>query len=181
MAKKLAFLTVGILHEPASHPRSKGFWDRAPAVYTAADQSTGFVARSIRDLQTYEHSWGPVRIPRCFSQVPNADRMPTTLSIWDDLESVAAFAYHGPHGEAMTKRKEWFESHSNPTHVAWWIDEGHRLDWNEACDKLDHLHDHGPTPVAFNFSSPFDADGRPRPMDPGVVRSKKIANQNRHG
>lgn len=178
MAKKLAFLTVGVLHETLSHPRSQGFVERLPSVYGAADRSDGFVARSIRDMQTYEHSWGPVRIPRCFSHVDDVNKLPTTLSIWDDLESVAAFAYHGAHGEAMSKRKEWFESHPNPTHVAWWIDEGHRIDWNEACERLDHLHEHGPTPFAFGFSSPFDADGRPRPMDPSVVRSKKLANVN---
>ncbi len=179
MPKKLAFLTVGVLHEPVSHPRSQGFMDRVPSVYAAADQSHGFIARSIRDLQTFEHSWGPVRIPRCFSHVQDLNRLPTTLSIWDDLESVAAYAYSGAHGEAMTKRKDWFESHPNPTHVAWWIDEGHRIDWNEACERLDHLHEHGPTAKAFNFSNPFDADGRPRPMDPAVVRAKKHASQKR--
>lgn len=176
MGKKLAFLTVGVLHEPLSHARSQGFVERVPSVYAAADRCDGFVARSIRDVQTFEHSWGPVRIPRCFAHVDDVNRLPSTLSIWDDLESVAAFAYHGVHGEAMGKRKEWFQSQSAPTYVAWWIDEGHRIDWNEACERLDHLHDHGPTPLAFTFSSPFDAEGRPHPIDPDAVRSKKLAN-----
>jgi len=146
--------------------------DRVPTVYAAAEKSSGFVARSIRDLQTYAQSWGPIRIPRCLAHVEDVNQMPTTLSIWDDLESVAAFAYHGQHGEAMSKRREWFPVQQHPTYVAWWIDEGHRIDWAEACERVDHLHEHGPTPFAFNFTNPFDADGQPLQMDRSAVREK---------
>ena len=37
-----------------------------------------------------------------------------TLSLWKDLESVAAFIYHGAHGEALMKRRERFEKHKLP-------------------------------------------------------------------
>ena len=54
-----------------------------------------------------------------------------TLSLWQDLESVAAFAYHGPHGEALAKRREWFEKYNLPVYVAWWVRADHRIDWKE--------------------------------------------------
>jgi len=46
---KLAFYTVGLMHEDVSSERSKGFVDRAPGVYAVADKSDGFDSRSIRD------------------------------------------------------------------------------------------------------------------------------------
>ncbi len=179
MAKKLAFMTVGMLHEPVGHPRVQGFVDRIPAAYEAADKSVGFVERSERHRETLEHSWGPVRVPKCFACVEDVNRMPSTLSIWEDLESVAAYAYNGVHGEAMKKRREWFQAHNLPTHVAWWVEEGHRIDWTQACDRLDHLHDHGASAFAFNFARPFDADGWPFTMNPEAVRERIKTNAER--
>ena len=181
MAKKLAFMTIGVLHEPIGHPRVQGFVDRVPAVYKAADESAGFSARSVRDLQTLEHSWGPIRVPRCFAGKGELDRVASTLSIWNDLESVAAYAYHGAHGEAMAKRREWFGTHTCPTYVAWWIEEGHAIDWNETCERLDHLHEHGSTAFAFNFASPFAADGRPDALNQAAIRASIASNAARSG
>ena len=168
-------MTIGALHEPMGHPKVQGFLDRVPAVYAAADSSEGFQNRSHRDMGTFQHSWGPTVVPKCFGLLDPA-QAPTTLSLWDDLESVAAFAYHGAHGEAMGKRKEWFESHSAPTYVAWWVDDVTNLSWQEAADRLDYLHEHGSTPRAFNFVKPFGADGEPRTLDAALVKSKFQAN-----
>ncbi len=171
MPKKIAFMTVGVLLEPMGHPTVQGFMDRIPAVYGAADGSDGFIARSVRDMETLLHSWGPVIAPKCFGDVDFTEA-PSTLSMWDDLESVAAFAYHGAHGEAMAKRKEWFKNNDAPSYVAWWVDSDHVLTYQEGADRLDHLHEHGSTPHAFNFIKPFDADGNPCPIKPDKVRAK---------
>jgi len=172
---KLAFMTVGLLYEPFGHPRVQGFVDRIPGVYDAADTSDGFIARSTRDLNTFTHSWGEILAPKCFG-MPEGSKVASTLSLWENIESVAAFAYHGAHGEAMSKRKEWFEDISVPEYVAWWVEDGHRIDWKEACERLDHLHENGPTPFAFNFAKPFDQSGAPTPMNQALVREKIAAN-----
>ena len=114
MPFKLAFMTVGVMREPVGHPQVQGFMDRVANVYQAAYNSDGFHARSIRDLGTWLHSWGEVELPACFLDPPSNDQIAMTLSLWQDLESVAAFAYHGPHGEALTKRREWFEQSKFP-------------------------------------------------------------------
>jgi hypothetical protein len=114
MPPKLAFMTVGILRESVGHAQVQGFVDRVPSVYLAADNSDGFHARSIRDVGTWLHSWGEVELPACFPTPPSKEHIAMTLSLWQDLESVAAFAYHGPHGEALTKRREWFEKSKIP-------------------------------------------------------------------
>ena len=47
------------------------------------------------------------------------------------------------------------------TYVAWWVPDDHTPDYKEAMDRLERLHDEGPSPDAFDFKRPFDADGRP--------------------
>lgn len=161
MRHKLAFMTVGILREPVGHEQVQGFVDRAPSVYQSADESEGFHARSIRDMGTYLHSWGEVKLPACYPQPMPNERIAATLSLWADLESVAAFSYHGPHGEALTKRRDWFDKTNLPVYVAWWVSADHAIDWTEGCDCIDRLYQGGPTAHAFNFASPFDCEGRP--------------------
>lgn len=41
MSHRLAFFTIGIMHEPVGHAAYKDFMDRVPGVY-AADASAGF-------------------------------------------------------------------------------------------------------------------------------------------
>lgn len=175
VSQKLAFLTVAVLHEAVGKPRVQGFVDRLAAVYAAADASVGFQARSIRDVGTWKHSWGEVVLPRCYPKL-ETDQVAMTLSLWDDLESVAAFSHHGAHGEALANRKDWFQSLGLPTYVAWWVPADRRVDWNEGAERLDHLHAHGPTALAFNFVKSFDAGGNPRPLDHVAMQAKKKAN-----
>lgn len=174
---KLAFLTVGVLHEPVGIPRVQGFVDRIPSVYVAADQSDGFNARSIRDVNTWKHSWGEVVPPNCYRQFHDELRFAMTLSLWTDLESVAAFAYHGPHAEALTKRREWFATNDLPAYVAWWVPADHAVGWSEAAERMDNLHVKGSTAFAFNFSHPFDPAGNRFRLDPTEIKRKAALNK----
>jgi hypothetical protein len=175
VSQKLAFLTVGVLHEPVGKPRVQGFVDRIAAVYAAADACVGFQSRSIRDVGTWKHSWGEVVLPKCYPE-SETDQLAMTLSLWDDLESVAAFAHHGAHGEALANRKDWFQSLGLPTYVAWWVHTDRHVDWKEGAERLDHLHAHGSTAFAFNFAKPFDVAGNPCPLDHVAMQVKRQAN-----
>src|SRR5581483_11172581 len=86
---------------------------------------------------------------------------PQTLSLWQDLSSVQAFAYSGAHLEALQKRKEWFRAPQWPTYAAWWVGDDEKPTWDDAMKRVEHLHDHGPTAFAFTFKQPFDAGGNP--------------------
>jgi hypothetical protein len=173
---KLAFLTVGVLHEQHDSPRVQGFVDRIPSVYGAADHSDGFHGRSIRDINTWKHSWGEQTPPQCYARSVDDPRVAMTLSLWADLESVAAFAYHGPHAEALTKRRDWFPTNDLPVYVAWWVPAEASISWPEGSERLDHLHANGSTPFAFNFSHPFDALGNAVRLDAAAVKLKAALN-----
>jgi hypothetical protein len=176
MPARLAFMTVGILREPVGHSQVQGFVDRIASVYGAAEASDGFHARSIRDVGTWLHSWGNVELPACFPSPPEETQIAMSLSLWKDLESVAAFAYHGAHGEALTKRREWFEKYKLPIYVAWWVPADHQIDWKEGNAKLQHLHLNGPTAVGFDFARPFDSEGNASTLDREAVKAKVAMN-----
>jgi len=176
MPFKLAFMTVGILREAVGHAQVQGFVDRIGDVYGAAEASDGFHDRSIRDVGTWLHSWGPVELPDCFPMPPEETQIAMTLSLWKDLESVAAFTYHGAHGEALMKRREWFEKYNLPVYVAWWVPADHPIEWKEGNARLEHLHRNGPTAVAFNFVRPFDSEGNACLLDREVVKAKAAVN-----
>jgi hypothetical protein len=181
MPFKLAFMTVGIMREPYGHTQVQGFLDRVPAVYNSADSSDGFHGRSIRDLGTWLHSWGEITLPACYPASAQMNQVATTLSLWKDLESVAAFSYHGPHGEALTKRRDWFDKDDLPVYVAWWIPEEQSISWPDGCARIDHLHAHGPTAFAFDFAHPFDPAGNPCRLDREAVKAKAALNAEKGG
>jgi len=177
MPYKLAFMTVGILREPVGHEQVRGFMERTPSVYQSVDASDGFHGRSIREMGTWLHSWGEVKLPACYPQLTPNERIAATLSLWSDLESVAAFAYHGPHGEALTKRREWFDNLNLPGYVAWWVNADDAIDWAEGSERLDRLHRDGSTALAFNFAKPFDCEGKACALDRELVKAKAARNE----
>lgn len=164
MESRLAFFTFGVMHAPVGTDVVQGFVDRIADVYAAADGSAGFFARSIRDVHTWEHSWGPMRLPQCAPPDLPMTQFAMTLSLWRDLESVAAFAYHGVHREALSHRAEWFRTGAWPAYAAWWVDGAHRPDWQEAIERIDRLHTQGASAHAFTFRQPFDPAGAPTRM-----------------
>ena len=121
---RVAFFTFGILREHLEHPQTKGFIDRVPLAFASAENSIGFVDRPVGKTEDDTYWGNPQAIPRFFveDQHPYA---PTTISLWDDLESIYAFAHNGRHAEVLSKRKEWFVNPEWPTFVAWWVEDDH--------------------------------------------------------
>jgi len=64
-----------------------------------------------------------------------------------------------------------------PIYVLWWVAGDHVPTWREACERLEHLQDHGATAWAFDWKTPFDAGEQAYSVD--RARIKLIAEQNR--
>jgi Domain of unknown function (DUF3291) len=154
----LGFYTFGIMRAPVDHPDVKGFVERIASTFESAEGTSGFLGRSLAAER-------PPNIgPRFFRPDQHAAVL-HTLSWWRNLESVFAFAYRGSHAEALRHRKEWFLEAAWPSYVAWWIPEASTPSWQAGVERLERLHDHGPTPEAFNFKMAFDAEGKPMWLD----------------
>ncbi|MBX7041378.1 MAG: DUF3291 domain-containing protein [Ignavibacteria bacterium] len=168
----IAFYTFGILNQPYGHPQVQEFYDKIDAVFSQAKESEGLI-----EINS-ELAGREAALPRFYDREKDPEA-PSTLSCWKDLESVFAFAYKGLHGAALRKRHEWFRKGDWPTYVAWWISDDHIPTAKEAVHRLEHLHDNGSTPFAFNFKKPFDAYGNP--VQPDAVKIKRNIQKNECG
>lgn len=172
---RLALYTFGIFRRPSADPVNDGFHARNDANLAAVEQSEGFIARSGYDGDPGPASWGAHRYPRFHTG--SDPHSPSTLSLWRSLEAPMAYTYGGIHAEALSHGREWFLKPSLPPlkpawppYVLWWVAAGHVPDWQEAVARHEHLHDHGASPIAFDWKTPFDADGRPVEIDRTEVR-----------
>ena len=144
----LAQLNVAHFRKPADHPDNYDFVSNLDRVNAIAEQQPGFVWRltgdgnDALDLQAFDD--------------PN---IASNMSLWQDMESLAAFVYRNKdHREIMRRRAEWFEKMEFYL-VLWWVEEGHIPTLQEAVEKLRLLEEHGPTEQAFTFKHPFAAPG----------------------
>ncbi len=158
---RVAFLTIGPMKEPWGHTVVAGFQRRIPMVFDVSERSPGFVGSSRTPMG---EQMGESCLPTCLSDVP-VEYIVKTLSVWEDLESVFAFAYGGHHAEALKHRDAWFPDHTRPIYATWWISDDHIPTWAEAAERIDYLHTHGPTPFCFTFRQVFDAEGQPGKVD----------------
>lgn len=164
----VAFMTIGVLSKDWDNPANQEFVDRIDTTVLAAENTPGFIASDFSP----ELPWGETIIPSSVDRPEFESRHAVTLSVWQDLESVYAYAYFALHGDALRHRHDWFVKGEWPAYVAWWVPDGTIPTWQEAVQRYDHLHQQGPTPSAFNFKHAFDADGNPIKIDRNRVKEK---------
>lgn len=167
---RIAFATFAILKQPYGNPEVQEFDDRTPDVFKEAENSPGFIDRakevSGSELSNFERDWGkwgPFCVPRFykFGRDTATDQRASTISLWQDLPSVFNFVYSGLHLEAFKRRTQWFLKPEWPSYAMWWVNDDHTPQWQEACQKLEQLHDEGPSSSVFDFKNAFDEMGNP--------------------
>jgi len=167
---RIAFTTFAILKQPYGNPEVQEFDDRTPDVFKEAENSPGFIDRALEvsgsELSNFERDWGAwgrFSVPRFYTlgRDTTTDQRASTISLWKDLPSVFNFVYAGLHLEAFKKRTQWFLKPEWPSYAIWWVSDDHIPQWQEACHKLEQLHDEGPSPSVFDFKKAFDETGNP--------------------
>ncbi|HTZ43392.1 MAG TPA: DUF3291 domain-containing protein [Jatrophihabitans sp.] len=168
---RLAFSTITVLRHPYGHPDILSYEDRIGPVFAEAERSPGFIDRARPvdpddDATNFEWDWGvwgPFATPRFYTggRVAATDSRASTLSIWTDLASVRAFARNGLHQYMLRNQGRWVEPKGWKGVAAWWIGDDEIPTWVEAARRIEHINDHGPSPVAFDFHTSYDQDGNP--------------------
>jgi Domain of unknown function (DUF3291) len=166
---QLALYTFGIFSRPADDPANDGFHRRNDAVLALVDKAPGLIARSGYEGDPGPLSWGVQVYPRFYVEAGDG-WCPSTLSVWKDMESAVAYAYFGLHAEALSHGREWFRKPEWPPYAVWWIEDGKFPTWSDAVTRHEHLHDHGPSPRAFNFKAAFDAKGCEVTLDRAKIK-----------
>jgi len=138
----LAQLNIARFRLPVKHSRNADFVNQLDHINAIAESHSGFIWRltgdgnDALDVRAYDD-------PRVISN----------LSVWTDLESLAAFVYRNPeHKAIMRRRREWFET-IETYQVLWWINKGLIPSLSEAQARLKHLKENGPSTFAFTFST----------------------------
>ncbi|WP_153770771.1 DUF3291 domain-containing protein [Labrenzia sp. CE80] len=166
----LAVYTFGQFLDRAESPKIASFFEIEPSVLAALEKAPGFLSRSGYDSDTGPASWGVQVFPRFWKD--NGDGWaPSTLSLWSSVEAIAASTYHGEHGTAYRRGREWNVLPNGWTGYAlWWVEAGHQPDWAEAVERHEYLADHGDGPRAFTFKRPFDPYGQATQLDAAEVK-----------
>ena len=174
----LAMYNFGLHVDDYDAPEVQGFRLREPLNFAAAEIASGFVARSGYDGEPGPECWGAQVFPR-FILGSGFETGPSSLSVWEDIESLMAFSYAGVHAEALKNARNWNTRNDWPPLVLWWIKAHTRPDWEISAGKLEWLHDNGACPEAFTFKQPYSPDGEPMQID--RERVKALAKENETG
>lgn len=148
---ELAQINIARFRLPADHVANRDFMAALDGVNAIAEASDGFIWRLTgegNDATDVAVTDDPLVIPN--------------MSVWRDLDALAAFVYRQPeHLSIMRRRKEWFD-HIAVYQVLWWVPAGHRPTVAEGMARLAMLEAIGAGPEAFTFKQPFAApDGTP--------------------
>ena len=148
MQYHLAQINIAKFRLPMADPANAEFVGNLDRVNAIAEAQPGFVWRlkgegnNALDIQAFDD--------------PN---MAINMSVWTDLDALAAFVYRNmDHREIMRRRREWFER-IEIYMALWWIPAGHIPSAAEGKARLDLLARLGPTPEAFVFRQPFPPPG----------------------
>jgi hypothetical protein len=144
---QLAQANIGRFRAPLDTAIMEGFRTQLDPINALADRSLGFVWR----LQTEDGNATAIR------PYAGDDLMAINMSVWESLESLQQFVYKSGHVEVLRGRKQWFEQIEGPILVLWWIPAGKIPTVSEAQERLQYLEEHGPSPHAFTFRTPFPA------------------------
>jgi uncharacterized protein DUF3291 len=153
MSFELAEVNIARLVAPIDGPVLADFVALLDPINALADAAPGFVWR----LQTDE---GNATAIKAFEwDAAESAGVIINLSVWTDVENLAAFVFGDMHREVMRRRREWFHRMTDAYTVCWWVPAGHRPTPAEAEDRIRNLRANGPNPDAFTIRERFDPPG----------------------
>ncbi|HKR69113.1 MAG TPA: DUF3291 domain-containing protein [Streptosporangiaceae bacterium] len=153
MSFVLAQVNIGRLRAPIDSPTLAEFLAALDPVNAVADAAPGFVWR----LQTED---GNATAIQAFEwDTAGSAGVIINMSVWESVETLAAFVYSIDHRTVLRRRREWFEPMREAYTALWWIPRGTIPTVGEAEDKVRYLREHGPTRAAFTLKVHFPPPG----------------------
>ena len=142
----LAQINTAKLRAPLEDPSMAEFVTGLTAMNELADRSPGFVWRLAG-----ENGDGTIAAPTDPLRI-------YTLSVWESVEHLRAYAYQSEHLDYLRRRREWFVPNGHQASlVLWWVPAGHIPTLRQGISRLGRLAATGPAADAFTFRQPFPA------------------------
>ena len=161
----LAQVNIARMLEPLDSPLLAGFVAALDPVNALADAAPGFVWR----LQTEDGNATAVRAFE-WDRAGSAGVL-INMSVWESVETLAAFVYSDAHREVMRQRRSWFERMAVAHTALWWIPRGHIPTPAEAEERVIHLRVYGPTAHAFSLREHFPPPDAAEDSESGPIAS----------
>jgi len=141
----LASFNFGFLRHDWEDPRVAPFVDALDTVNDIAARSPGFVWR-LSDAEMEAEQLNP---DGAFGGDP---RVASTLSLWRDAESFAAFVLRSLHARFMLRAGAWLEVERSGL-VLWWQPKTERPGVSNALARYARLQSEGPGPHGFGWAA----------------------------
>jgi Domain of unknown function (DUF3291) len=142
----LAQYNVATMVAPLDSPQLADFVAELDRLNGLADVSPGFVWR----LQDDSGASTGIRVEG------ESDRVLVNFTVWESIDQLFEYTYKSSHNSTMVRRGKWFEKHSRPHLVLWWVPAGYIPTLEQAIERLDDLRANGPTQRAFTMKQRFD-------------------------
>ncbi len=140
----LAEFNTGVLRHDWDDPRVADFANALDQVNAIAARSPGFAWR-LPDPEMDAAQNDPS------GPLGGNPRTASTLSVWQDLESLELFVWQTLHKRFFDRREEWFAPNQGLRMVLWRTEQGSRPTIAEAVERLGFLESHGDTDFAFGW------------------------------
>jgi hypothetical protein len=155
----LAQVNVARMREPLESPLLADFVAALEPVNAAADAAPGFIWR----LQTEDGNATSVQAFE-WDRAGSAGVL-VNMSVWESVETLAAFVYSDTHRQVLRRRRQWFARMAEAYAALWWIPRGRVPTTDDAEERVLHLREFGPPPSVFtlreHFPPPDVAGARP--------------------
>lgn len=168
---RVAVSSVAVLKWVYGQPGLAEYEDFIPKVFAEAEDAPGFIvrARPVDDLDddsNFQRDWGPwgeFCAPKFYpgGKTVDTDHRASIFALFTDLESLYTFTFNNLHRIVLKNRRKWVVDPTWRSYAIWWIDDDHQPTWREACDRIDYINEHGPTPHSFDLHHTFDHAGNP--------------------
>jgi hypothetical protein len=140
----LAQLNISRLLAPVDSLQLAPFVERLAHVNALAEAAPGFLWRDKDEAGSSN-----------LANRPFGDDILVNLSLWRDIDTLAAFVYRSFHGQMLRRRDEWFHPATEAMTVLWWVPSGHIPTAQEAAERLATLRREGATAAAFTLHQRF--------------------------
>ena len=143
----IAQINIATMLAPLESETMSGFVARLDEINGLAEGADGFVWR----LKTDEDNATAIR---AFDN----DQIIINMSVWESIDALFDFTYQSNHVELFRQRRDWFSKMSKPFFAMWWIPAETVPTPEDAQAKLNHIAQHGITPLAFNFKQRYTVE-----------------------
>jgi hypothetical protein len=138
-----------IIGEDITDPVMEKFVAQLEEINSLAEKSPGFIWR-LKDDNNNATKLNPY----------GDQTIIINMSVWESLDYLIQFVYHGRHAEVLRKRRDWFVSFGKPFTALWYLKAGDVPTIEEGVARLKALQEDGPTPYAFDFKTKFSAPAK---------------------